>query len=221
MAKIVLVRHGQASAGTDNYDRLSPLGRHQSALLGEHWKRIGFKAEYVHAGTLERQQDTAIITLDSAGITLPLHTLPALNEYDHTVIDRLFASGKTSDMPENLQFSDYCEIMARWRDATPQILDGAESWQQFEQRGWTAIRQAASNLGPRETAVFFTSGGVIATVMKQCLQLDFDKAMNKIWHLYNASVSTIKLEAGRTILLDYNTRSHLEQTDDLKLLTFI
>ena len=30
MQKITLVRHGQASYGTDNYDQLSPLGHEQA-----------------------------------------------------------------------------------------------------------------------------------------------------------------------------------------------
>ena len=44
MANLFLVRHGQASFGADDYDRLSPTGHEQSRLLGEYlawflWRR--------------------------------------------------------------------------------------------------------------------------------------------------------------------------------------
>ena len=38
MTRIVLVRHAQASFGTDDYDRLSPLGHQQAAWLAEYFK---------------------------------------------------------------------------------------------------------------------------------------------------------------------------------------
>ncbi len=34
MGTLYLVRHGQASFGSDDYDRLSPLGQRQSQRLG-------------------------------------------------------------------------------------------------------------------------------------------------------------------------------------------
>ncbi|PCI45804.1 MAG: histidine phosphatase family protein, partial [Alphaproteobacteria bacterium] len=37
MAEIYLVRHGQASFNTDDYDRLSDRGRQQSEYLGQYF----------------------------------------------------------------------------------------------------------------------------------------------------------------------------------------
>jgi len=37
MSEIFLVRHAQASFGTDNYDELSDIGWQQSRLLGEYF----------------------------------------------------------------------------------------------------------------------------------------------------------------------------------------
>lgn len=39
MAELYLVRHGQASFGTENYDRLSALGEQQGVWLGEYFAR--------------------------------------------------------------------------------------------------------------------------------------------------------------------------------------
>ena len=36
MGVLYLIRHGQASFGTDDYDRLSDLGHEQSRLAGRH-----------------------------------------------------------------------------------------------------------------------------------------------------------------------------------------
>jgi broad specificity phosphatase PhoE len=36
MSEIYLIRHGQASFGSDNYDRLSPLGVRQAQCLAKH-----------------------------------------------------------------------------------------------------------------------------------------------------------------------------------------
>ena len=38
MSELHLVRHAQASFGSDNYDQLSDLGHRQSRLLGGHFK---------------------------------------------------------------------------------------------------------------------------------------------------------------------------------------
>jgi len=37
MGQLFLVRHGQASAFEENYDRLSSLGERQALLLGQLW----------------------------------------------------------------------------------------------------------------------------------------------------------------------------------------
>ena len=41
MAEILVVRHGQASFGADNYDELSEKGRNQGRLLGDTLRAMG------------------------------------------------------------------------------------------------------------------------------------------------------------------------------------
>ena len=43
MAEIYFVRHGQASVGAEDYDKLSLVGYRQTELLGSRFKEIGFK----------------------------------------------------------------------------------------------------------------------------------------------------------------------------------
>jgi broad specificity phosphatase PhoE len=41
MASIYLIRHGQASFGAQDYDKLSELGRRQATLTGEYLRDTG------------------------------------------------------------------------------------------------------------------------------------------------------------------------------------
>ncbi|MFQ5527850.1 MAG: hypothetical protein ACE5GX_16530 [Thermoanaerobaculia bacterium] len=52
MSRVLLVRHGQASAGSADYDRLSELGERQSRLLGRHWAGHGLELDRVGASHL-------------------------------------------------------------------------------------------------------------------------------------------------------------------------
>ena len=52
MGTLHLVRHGQASFGSDDYDRLSDLGVRQCRRLGEYWAARGQRFSAVLRGTL-------------------------------------------------------------------------------------------------------------------------------------------------------------------------
>ncbi len=219
MTTVYLIRHGQASAGTDDYDRLSVLGQKQSTLLGEHWQRLNIKPSAAFAGTLKRQQHTAQLVLEASKLDLQIQTLDKLNEYNHTHIDDLFAMGKKSDDPLGLTFDDYHATMERWRDAGPQAVEGYESFQTFEQNGMEAIQAACSS--GHDSIALFTSGGVIATVLKQVLGKSFTHTMKSVWNTRNSSVTTMLVEGDSTYMIDYNTVSHLEYHADGSLITLI
>ena len=86
MGTLYLVRHGQASFGADDYDRLSELGHRQSERLGEYFKGKGLEFQAVITGTLRRHQETF------AGIARGLDwqaqpvLWPGLNEYDSEAV---------------------------------------------------------------------------------------------------------------------------------------
>ena len=54
MGTLYLVRHGQASFGTDDYDRLSELGARQCERLGEYFRERNVRFDGVITGTLKR-----------------------------------------------------------------------------------------------------------------------------------------------------------------------
>ena len=221
MSTLYLVRHGQASAGTDHYDRLSATGRRQAGLLGEWWRAQGFRAHAAFAGSLERQQDTAAIALQSAGIDLPVGIDDDLNEYDHHTVDRLFGEGSRSDMPDDLTFGKYLLLMQRWLHAESHHLEGSEAWHAFTERGWRVIHKAHQQRPHDGRFVLFTSGGVIATVLQHVLGLDFERTIDAIWMVRNASITTLDYDGERARLIGYNAVGHLELHRDESLITLI
>jgi len=229
MTIIVLVRHGQASAGTQNYDQLSGIGQKQAALLGEHWHAEQFKPVAAFSGTLQRQQHTAELALNKANLDLNTNTLADLDEYDHNKIDALFANGVSSVGAQALSFEQYANIMHNWRNAKHSELDGTMTWQEFSERGWDAIQHQATQFNSSEPTsnasdtpiVFFTSAGVIASVLMHAMNLTFDRALDAMWHTRNASLTTFRYHPERTRLLEYNSISHLSAAYDKSLITHI
>jgi len=59
MGVLLLVRHGQASLGTADYDRLSDVGRRQAQVTGARLARTDLAVDRVVSGALTRQRDTA------------------------------------------------------------------------------------------------------------------------------------------------------------------
>ena len=52
MANLLIIRHGQASFGADNYDQLSPLGQRQADLTGEFLRHMGTRFSAAYSGDL-------------------------------------------------------------------------------------------------------------------------------------------------------------------------
>ena len=62
MSHITLIRHGQANGDARDeagYDKLSPLGKQQSAWLGEYLRASAAHHPRVFCGTLRRHEETA------------------------------------------------------------------------------------------------------------------------------------------------------------------
>lgn len=58
MASLYLIRHGQASFGSANYDQLSPLGQRQADVSGQFFAETGLHFTQAASGDLSRQRET-------------------------------------------------------------------------------------------------------------------------------------------------------------------
>ena len=225
MSLIHLVRHGQASAGTDNYDRLSSIGEEQSRILGNWWLAQGFSPDAAFHGSLVRQRDTAKLSLAAIGDNDQLPSTQehaGLNEYNHREIEGFFALDSDNYTPEAMSFDDYMGILQRWSEY--KISTGAEQiepWNDFKARGLNTIRELAKQEDDDAELVFFTSGGVIATVLSTVLDLDFEHTVDAIWRIRNTSVTTFSLSSNSARLVEFNSISHLLEQRKSHLITMI
>ena len=123
MGVLLLVRHGQASLGTSDYDQLSELGYRQARSVGARLADADTSVHRVWCGALVRQRDTAREAMAELGI--PPGDLGAddrLDEYDHVGVlavdnagDR-FGSATTPESRHDLQ-SALDEAISRWIQA--------------------------------------------------------------------------------------------------------
>jgi len=66
---LLLVRHGQGSMGTADYDQLSELGHRQARAAGARLARADLSISQVWCGGLVRQQETARAVLAELGLS--------------------------------------------------------------------------------------------------------------------------------------------------------
>ena len=91
MTEIYFVRHGQASFGAENYDKLSTIGHKQSELLGLHLKKTSLKFDKVICGKMKRHQETLEeINVEARELFIEnggesFEYIPCLNDNKHSI----------------------------------------------------------------------------------------------------------------------------------------
>jgi broad specificity phosphatase PhoE len=163
MGAIYLVRHGQASFGSADYDQLSEQGYAQSTVAGAELHRRGVRFSEARTGSLARQRATAAAALAELGGGLVAKEDARWNEYDHIDIAAHHAGGVEGGDDSRADQAALDGALAKWVDAGE---DGpcAETWPAFHARVRGALEDLAATLGKGQHAVVFTSGGVIATL---------------------------------------------------------
>jgi broad specificity phosphatase PhoE len=228
MGRLLLVRHGQASFGADDYDVLSDVGHEQSRVLGRRLAASGVVADPVLHGTLARQRDTAASLAGAAGWTGPGADVDARwDEFDHVAVTAAHGApdGPTADMRamDRRAFQEAFEqATARWsagEPPTPGPTPGPapspapEPWAAFVDRVRAALAAAADRAGPGRTALVVSSGGPIALVTALLLGAD-DAALPAVWArlntvVVNSGVTTVVVGSTGTRLLTFNAHDHL------------
>jgi broad specificity phosphatase PhoE len=233
MARLVLIRHGQAAVFSDDSDRLTELGERQARLLGEHLVAKGLVFDHVLCGTLRRHAQTEAQVAQAyraAGKPWPQAVaLPGWNEYDaHGVMgglaealaarDAAFKAqvdefvAKAADPDRNRYFQRMFEsLMACWLAGDIQA-PGVEAFADFH--GRVAAALAAVQAGTlRGTIAVFTSGGPIGVCVQETLGAPKAAALEVNWRVRNASLSELLFGKGRCSLDLFNATPHLP--DDL------
>ncbi len=225
MPIVHLVRHGQASFGSADYDKLSELGRQQARWLGEYFAERELCFARTACGALRRQRDTTALILES----LPQCTAPGpddcLNEYRAADVLRAHARA-LGDTQDPTRKDDVLAYFRRLRDAlaawsSPSGLPGTvETWTQFGQRIDRALQAALADL-PRDAQVLVvTSGGVIARAVADALGAAPGVAVELNLQVRNASVTELLVGSRGTRLLSFNSVPHLERADRRHAITY-
>jgi broad specificity phosphatase PhoE len=231
MSVIYLIRHGQASFGTDNYDQLSAVGREQSAILGSYFAALGEPIHRIYTGTLERQRETAqLVAAALAPTSPPLTVEPAFDEYESESILHAFAASLTpaqlaeAGWPglhhDRRRFQFFLERAARaWVEAQI-VAEGMLPWRGFHGRIIAAIEQIMRTEGRGKTLVVSTSGGVIGTIVAHVLGLANHIGIELNWAVHNASITRLIYNADKMSLSMFNALPHLDQEGRRQLITY-
>lgn len=214
MGLLLLVRHGQASFGTADYDALSPLGHEQAGLLARRLGHLAPEARVV-CGAMTRQRETADVIAGALGATVA--TDPRWDEYDHEgiVVAHLHAStGERQAEPpaSSRAFQAILDDALRaWTAPGGPTLLG-ESWPDFVLRTQGAFDDAAPASG---TVVVVSSAGAIAAVCASLIGLDPTGwiSLNRV--MVNSSITKVAVGRSGRSLVTFNDHAHLEGRADL------
>lgn len=215
MPTIYLIRHAQASFGKSDYDRLSPTGEQQAAVLGKVLVARGVQPELVVSGSMRRHAQTATL----AGFTPEVDK--GFDEFDH---EEIIVAHKPAYRRRAVMLADLARtghpgraFQQMFTAATERWTLGGdgytESFTAFCDRSEAAVRRTAERLGKGETAVVFTSGGPIAAVVSRLLS-----GGDGVWSKLNAitiNTAITKIVSGRSGLtvVSYNEHGHLDGTE--------
>ena len=222
MGTLYLVRHGQASFGTDDYDRLSPLGHQQSVRLGEYFAAKGLRFDAAITGTLRRHAETFAGICQGAGTTLDALPWPGLNEYDSEAVIRAIhpAPLPRPDTPEA-----YRHHFRLLRDGLTQWMNGVVSpkgmptYDAFVQGVTSALEHVRSQHAGRNV-LLVSSGGPISTAVGQVLGTSPETTIELNLRIRNSSVTEFAFTPKRHMLVTYNTLPHLDAAAYREWVTF-
>ncbi|MCX2979102.1 histidine phosphatase family protein [Candidatus Marimicrobium litorale] len=220
MATIYLVRHGQASFGAENYDKLSDLGCRQAQVTGAYFRDTGVVFDAVYSGDLSRQRETARLAIASQPAEIAHHIDPRFNEIENdeqvkylvpevvktnpeiqALVDRGLSSGK-----------DYQKVIEAvfnyW--VSPACSDTRlASWADYSQGVREALADVIRAQGAGKTVGIFASGGTLATIVADVLGLGGDETYQFYEPVFNCSVTQLFYNRSKVSLSYYNDCSFL------------
>lgn len=235
MSELYLVRHGQASFGSEDYDRLSGLGREQARLLGQHFAALGRRVDAIYSGPLRRQHATAQIVAETlaarGGVHVPVVVLEELAEYDaDPLIEAYVSSGRAGpSIPPRaaralqLTRAEYQKLLEETGRAwlRGELADaGLESWPEFRARVARGIERICRSQGRGRSVLAASSAGVIGAVLGQLLELAHERALAASWVVFNGAVTHVRFDERRLTLASFNGVAHLEVAGRPELLTY-
>jgi broad specificity phosphatase PhoE len=222
MGSLYLVRHGQASFGADNYDKLSELGHRQCLRLGEYFRHKGLQFDATLVGTLQRQiESLAGIAEGMQWQPEPL-SWPGLNEYDSKAVVMAVHPEPLPkpSSPEQVRhhFRLLREGLAQWMagKVQPEGMPSYADWLAGITGALDHVR--ASHHG--RNVLIVSSGGPISTAVGHILGMSAEATIELNLRIRNSSVTELTFTPKRHMLVTYNTLPHLDHPDQASWITY-
>lgn len=221
MSTIYLIRHGQASFGSADYDRLSPLGRRQAEVTGQYFKTCDIHWDAIYSGNLKRQVATARLAAISQEVKLTPridsrfneirneeqieHLVPELVRTNHAVA-RLVAGGLKSSK----DYQKVIDAVFNYWVSDAYEYRNIQSWEDYAAGVRAGLEDVMAEQGAGKSVAIFTSGGTIATMVAQVLGLPAEKTYQLYEPVINCSVTRLFYNANKVSLSYFNDHSFLD-----------
>jgi broad specificity phosphatase PhoE len=226
MGAIYLLRHGQASFGSANYDQLSPTGHAQAKVLGAALRARGVTPDHVVCGSMQRHVDTASGALaawghDANGVTIPpTVSHEGVNEFDHENVIEVAQpryADKAQMMMDMAATGDPRRAFQKFfQDAVGRWVGGhhddeyKEPWSVFKLRCVSALDDLVKQTPIKGNTLVFTSGGTISVICAHLLGLNDAQAFTINWTLANGGITKVLAGRDGLHLVSVNEHAHLE-----------
>jgi broad specificity phosphatase PhoE len=221
MATLYLIRHGQASFGSEDYDRLSPLGERQASALGDYLAAHDIHLDAAYSGDLLRQRETARLALASQPREVNYHIDPRFNEIrndeqirhlgpilarENPAVAALLDTG----LKDSKGYQKIIEaVFKHW--VSPQCDSaGIQSWAAYSEAVRSGLSELVRTQGSGKTVAVFTSGGTIATIVAQVLGMSGAQTYQFYEPVFNCSVTQLLYSGERISLSYFNDRTFLQ-----------
>ncbi len=227
--RLIIVRHGQASFGAPDYDRLTATGEAQAQLLGEYLAERGVIFDRVYVGPKRRHRqtrDAVAAVYQARGLPWPepietdgldehcgqyvlRQALPQLCEQDEeirAVVDSIL-NPTVESQPEYAKV--FQKVTRRWARGELESF-GYETWPQFRQRVERAIDQMISGAAPAQIVIAFTSAGAVSASVGFARGLDDEQTIETSWQILNAAFTEISFTNQTVTMPIFNAVPHLE-----------
>ncbi len=224
MAELYLVRHGQASFGAANYDKLSELGYQQAVWLGEYFKDRGHRFDSILTGDLVRHRETAEGIAEGMGLSQPLfNPFSGLNEFDfHSLIKVYIAQFPEQELSADSPRADYYKLLKKMMHLWSQgELEGElpESWADFEDRVQQVMSMIQQEMhGQKVLAV--SSGGAIAMALRQVLKSPSETVIELNLQTKNTAIAHCFFNPKAIRVTGFNHVPHLDTNERSEKITY-
>jgi len=228
MSILLLVRHGQASFGSRNYDQLSEVGHEQSRVLGRALAARGVRPDLIVRGALRRHEETAAGIIEGLCVDVPVEVEHGWDEFDfqHVVeVHKPLYRSRTAMMADLARTGRPREAFQRaFEQATERWVGGDfdgeydEPFPAFATRVTDALARTTALHDEHRTVLVVSSGGPIGMACSHLLAGDASlwAGLNKV--AVNTAVSKVLRGSRGLTLSTYNEHGHLDH--DRRLLTY-